>query len=236
MKQKSRIPISPIGEREGVRAGELHCILFCPHPRPSHKVSGLTFSPIGEKGAQDGFSLIESLIVISIIAIMSALAMQALPVARSNQQLVSDTEQIRAVLLDAKERALNQVRPAGCLPMADVASKDRSTCSDVGIAFSGNQVIEFAETNGTEGYQSRGSSKDFTIVAYDLTSTPVTGSLNTLVFNSAPPGVQVFVSPASILSSGKNPMAPSDTASIILNAGSLSRTITVHSYGTIDVK
>src|SRR5690348_15577373 len=122
---------------------------------------------------QQGFSLIESLIVISIIAIMSALALQALPVARNNQQLVADTEQIRALLLDAKERALNQVRPADCLSQYADSDVQRAPCSDVGITFVNNQVIEFADTNSNNAYSSQGP-KDYVIATFDLSGSQVT--------------------------------------------------------------
>ena len=183
------------------------------------------------KGSQSGFSLIESLIVISIISIMSALSLQALPIARSNQELIGDTEQIRALLSDAKERALNQVRPSDCLPMDDMTSVDRSPCSDVGIAFSGSQVIEFADTNQNNYYDD--SSTDYVIATYDLTAAPGNDSVTSLVFKSIPPSVLLY----SATDNSSALMGPSDTATIVLDGyGDLSRTLIVHSYGTIDLQ
>lgn len=180
-------------------------------------------------GREKGFSLIESLIVVSIIAVMSALALQALPVARSHQQLVSDTEQIRALLLDAKERALNQVRPGTCLPNGgDQADVNRASCSDVGIAFVGNQVIEFADTNSDNSYTSQGP-RDYIIATFDLFAPPGSGSVASLVFKSVPPSTMLYANGSL--------MSPSATTKIILNGyGDLSRTLQVHSYGTIDVQ
>ena len=179
-----------------------------------------------ERVQEKGFSLIESLIVVSIIAIMSALSLQALPVARSHQQLVADTEQIRALLLDAKERALNQVRPADCLKNpSDPSDVGRAPCSDVGIAFVGNQVTEFADTVSNNQYDVT----DYKIATFDLVSAPGTGSVASLVFKSVPPSTTLYAN-GSVLD-------PSATAMIVLNGyGSLSRTLLVHSYGTIDVQ
>ena len=178
-----------------------------------------------KRGSTAGFTLIESVMVIVIISMMSALALQSLPIARSNQQLIADTEQIRALMLDAKERALNQVRPSTCLPGDDSASVDRAACSDVGIAFSGNKVIEFADTNLDNLYDA----SDYVIVTFDLTSAPGTGSTSSFLFKSEPPSTIMYAN--GII------MAPGDTGTIILNGyGSLSRTLIVRPYGTIDVQ
>jgi prepilin-type N-terminal cleavage/methylation domain-containing protein len=174
-----------------------------------------------------GFSLIESLIVISIIAIMSTLAMQALPVARSSQQLTSDTEQIRALLLDAKERTLNQVRPANCLPSIAIDDPAKAPCSDVGVAFIGKQIIEFADTFPTTP-DHRYLVGDYIIGTYNLSAKVGAGSVTSLLFQSAPPSISLFED--TFL------MSPSFKAKIILNGyPPLTRTLLVHSYGTIDV-
>ncbi|HSX24898.1 MAG TPA: prepilin-type N-terminal cleavage/methylation domain-containing protein [Candidatus Andersenbacteria bacterium] len=181
-----------------------------------------------DAGNQKGFTLIESLIIISIITIMSGLALQAIPLARSDQQLISDTEQIRAVLLDAKERALNQVRPDDCLPMSDMASKDRAGCSDVGIAFSGNKLIEFADTDPDNQYI---SNKDYTIATFDLNTTPTTDFGGSLVYTSFPP--TVYLNKKGSMTA----MGPAEVAKItLISYRSLTRVLTVHPYGTIDVK
>ena len=179
-----------------------------------------------KRGSTAGFTLIESVMVIVIISMMSALALQSLPIARSNQQLIADTEQIRALMLDAKERALNQVRPSTCLPGDDSASVDRAACSDVGIAFSGNKVIEFADTTAPHYKYNAG---DYIIATFDLTSPPGTGTTSSFLFESTPP--------STILYANGIIMAPGDTGTIILNGyGSLSRTLIVRPYGTIDVQ
>ncbi len=180
-----------------------------------------------ETGNEQGFTLVEALVIIAIIGILSALSLQALPAARSNQQLTTDTEQIRALLLDAKERALNQVRPDQCLPMADMASVNRASCSDVGIALpiNTNKVIEFADTNSNNTYDS----SDYVIATFTITAAPGTGSVTSLLFRSNPPSVFLY--------KDTKLMGPTDTAMIYLNGyGSMKRNLTVHSYGTIDVQ
>lgn len=187
---------------------------------------------------EKGFSLIESLIVISIIAIMSALSLKAIPVARSQQQLISDTEQIRALLLDAKERALNQVRPAGCIPnAANPGDATRAPCSDVGIAFVGNHVIEFADTTQDNVYTSVGT-KDYTIASFTLSATPGGASVASLLFKAVPPSVLLYTGgTVQTASATATILTPSTNATILLNGyGALSRTLVVHSYGTIDVQ
>ncbi len=181
-----------------------------------------------------GFSLIESLVVISIIGILTGMSTVAIPALRAHQELVADTESIRALLLDAKQRTLNQVRPEGCLP--DLSSEDinRAGCSDVGVAIVGGEIIEFSNTNtagtGLYKYNVTGTFGDHIIVKSKLASKLVSGSVQSLLFMGVPPSVKLY-------KDGLEFSSASDTALINLTSSNgTTRKIKVYSFGTIDVQ
>lgn len=171
-----------------------------------------------------GFSLVESLVIISIISILTSISLVALPAARAHQQLVSDTELIRSLLLDSKQRALNQLRPEKCVEF--VAEVVRPQCSDVGIDINtGGSVIQFADLNANGKY----NSGDYTVATHSMATIMSSSAIEALVFKSAPPSVHLY----------KNTqiMGPSDTAQITLTASNgTTRTLAVHPLGTIDVE
>lgn len=171
-----------------------------------------------------GFSLIESLIIISIVGMVTTMSLQAFPAIRAHQQLIADTEQIRSLLLDSKQRALNQVRPEDCMPDVPVESKDRAACSDVGIAFINNEIIQFADTVG-ENHDYDPS--DYVIVKFPLV-TKLEGATNSLLFASLPPSVMLHVNGVA--------MAPEESANIKLSASDgKERMLTIRPFGTIDI-
>ncbi len=171
-----------------------------------------------------GFSLIESLIVISIVGMVTTMSLQAFPAIRAHQQLISDTEQIRSLLLDSKQRALNQVRPEDCMPDLPVESKDRAVCSDVGIAFVNNELIQFADTVGeNRDYDP----SDYVIVKFPL-STKLEGITASLLFTSLPPSVALHANGVAL--------GPNESATIELHApGGKERMLIIRPFGTIDI-
>lgn len=174
--------------------------------------------------AKWGFSLVESLVIISIISILTSISLVALPAARAHQQLVSDTELIRSLLLDSKQRALNQVRPEECVKF--VAEVVRPQCSDVGIDLSvPGKVTHFADTVTTGKY----NAGDYQIATHNISTAVTPNGFTTLVFHSAPPTVQLY--------KDTTVMEPSHTATITLTASNgATRTLTVRQFGTIDVE
>ena len=178
-----------------------------------------------------GFSLVESLVIISIIAILTSASVSALPAARAHQELISDTEQIRSLLTDAKQRAVNQVRPEECIAQLRVEQTDKAgaACSDVGIALtSDGNIVEFANTNNPE--QREYTSGDYNIVTLPLATSAAESSVTSILFFSEPP--TVFLHP-----DGRDAMTPDETATIILRANNgEARKLTVHQFGTIDVE
>ncbi len=173
-----------------------------------------------------GFSLIESLVIVSIISIIAALSLTAFPAVRAHQQLVSDTELIKSLLLDSKERALNQVRPEKCLDQFEAGDKARAGCSDVGIAFVGKEIIQFADTTGTTKRYNMG---DYTIVRLKLSTKIVTGSVRSLLFYSNPPSV--FLHANSVAAMGPQGTAP---INLLANNGA-TRKLEVTQFGTINI-
>lgn len=171
-----------------------------------------------------GFSLIESLVIISIISILSSVSLVALPAARAHQQLVSDTELIKSLLLDSKQRALNQVRPEECVQK----TSDSTLCSDVGIVFNNNgSIAQFADTNNNNNY----NPGDDEIVTHNLASQVqvVAENASSILFRSVPPSVETYKNGGI--------MGPEDKATITLTASSgETRTLVVHQFGTIDIK
>lgn len=202
------------GELEGVKA------LTTRHPTPPTL-------PL-KRGGVDGFSLIESLVIISIISILASLSLVALPAARAHQQLVADTELIQSLLLDSKERALNQVRPEECITQLGVEQDDKILgpfCSDVGIDFNkAGEVTQFADLNESGQYEKT----DYKIVTHSISSTISTDDFKALIFKSAPPSVELY--------KNKIVLGPSDTAKITLTAANgETRTLEVHQFGTLDI-
>lgn len=186
-----------------------------------------------------GFSLIESLVMISIISILTAISVSALPAIRSHQALVADTEQIRSLLLDSKQRALNQVRPAECVEAnGGIDDENSQRCSDVGIVFVGGNVIQYADSyKGNQRYDAdaNGKSLDHEIARYPLQSVIVKGDStnpNHFLFFGNPPSVDLYVTGQKA--------APGNVYTILLRANTgknkQERTIEISSFGTINIK
>ncbi len=189
---------------------------------------------------QSGFTLIESLVVVSIIGILTSMSLVAIPGIRAHQQLVADTESIRALLLDAKQRTLNQVRPEDCLrfPGIDLDDPVRTSCSDVGVALDGTtqEIIQFADTNtlGLHTYNAErpgvAGSGDHVITRARLSSKIEAGSATSLLFVGVPPSAELY-------KDGDKLVGGEHFASITLTATNGSqRTIKVYSFGTVDIQ
>ncbi|MDA1169186.1 MAG: hypothetical protein O3A36_02515 [bacterium] len=191
--------------------------------------------------AARGFSLVESMVIVSMISILSVMSLRAIPALRSHQELIADTEKIRALLLDAKQRTLNQIRPDDCLDTYDVDDPVRAACSDTGLGLQWGEIIEFSNSY----YKGKGSVH---IYDYDFKglpretlqsdyvinrSKPVTrvqlGSPTSLLFKSTPPTVELYRNGTLV-----TPDDDSTKITLIASNGS-KRTLTIYSSGTIDV-
>ncbi len=177
---------------------------------------------------QTGFTLIESLVIISLISILTAMSVRAIPTIRAHQELVSDTENIRALLYDAKQRTLNQVRPENCLPGVpdDLA---RARCSDVGVALKNGELIIFADTApSVQNYNY--DTGDREIVRSKLATNVDTGSATSLVFAGVPPSAVLYKDGVALTGG-------SDFTRIMLTASNGSkRSIKIYSFGTMEIE
>lgn len=177
-----------------------------------------------------GFSLVESMVVVTMVSILSIMSLQAIPALRAHQELVTDTETIRALLLDAKQRALNQVRPEDCLSGFAVTDSARAGCSDVGVALRQGEIIQFANSHETGGSGPKYDTNDYVIVRSKAASKIKFGSPTSLLFLGNPPATILYKDGAEIA-------AGDFSTKIILTASNgRERTITVYSSGTIDVQ
>jgi len=167
------------------------------------------------------------------------MSLKAIPALRSHQELVTDTEKIRALLLDARQRTSNQVRPENCLSHLPVEDLRRAACSDTGVALQWGEIIEFANTeDSAEGgpkYDWDGDDIQRPAKDYVLTrSKPVTrikpGNPQSLLFIGNPPSTVLYIDGTEVL-------AGDDPTKIILTASNGStRTISVYSSGTMDIE
>lgn len=175
-----------------------------------------------------GFSLIESLVVVSLIGILTGMSMVAIPALRAHQQIATDTESIRAMLLDAKQRTLNQVRPENCLPGLDPEDVGRATCSDTGIALQGGEIIEYANTAAVSAQ--RYNSGDYVITRSKLSSAIDTGSAASILFVGVPPSAVMYKDGTAL--TGSNPY----TDIKLISSNGTKRTLRVYSFGTLEVQ
>jgi type II secretory pathway pseudopilin PulG len=178
--------------------------------------------------SSSGFSFVESLVVTGIISILTAMSVVAIPAIRAHQELVADTENLRALLLDAKQRTVNQVRPEGCLSDLAVEDVGRAICSDTGVALVNGEIIQFANTSAVSSQ--RYDANDFVLTRSKLASKVDTGSVSSLLFVGVPPSADLYVN-GSLLR-GAN---PSGVIKFSSRSG-VQRTIRVYSFGTITVR
>lgn len=184
-----------------------------------------------------GFSLVESVVVVSIISILTVMSFTAIPALRSHQELVGDTEKIRELIIDAKQRTLNQVRPEACLTSIGAASDspEGAVCSDAGVAIQFGEIIEFANTyaptaNKYEYDQGGTLTRDYVISRSKPVTTITGGSGGTsLLFVSAPPSVELYNRGALLAGTA------SETITLTASNGS-TRTLRIHPLGTIDIE
>ena len=171
-----------------------------------------------------GFTLIEVVVMIAILSIVTTVSVVALPKARNNQRLVTDTEKIQANIRTAERYAINEVRSDACIEYVGNDAELRRRCSNVGIALQEKQLITFADTTGDREYT---ENADFVIEEDSLSSGVESDGWQTIVFEATPPTIYTYVDGTVI-----SPQLP---ATITLQAGEQTRTLEVHPYGRIEV-
>lgn len=102
--------------------------------------------------APNGFTLIETIIMISIITILTSLTVGAFPIARARQRIIADSSAIQLWLREAERRAHNETRTEDCLNQAGSDPEVQKRCSDVGLALRGQEAHIFADLDGNRNY------------------------------------------------------------------------------------
>lgn len=166
-----------------------------------------------------GFTLVETIVTITIMSILTALTVTAFPLVRANQQVQNDVHVLRALLADAQQRALNEVRDEDCIQK--VGEDNQRLCSNVGVALQPNEFIEFSDTDGNRRF----SGSDYVFSRRDHESTVVvpTGNTVDIIFEATPPNVYIFVD-GDIL-------GPSSSTTFSLQSGGASRGLRVRQFG-----
>jgi len=111
-----------------------------------------------------GFSLIELMVVVAMIAITVTLAVPAFQTSSANQKIASTKKSIRSTLANARTEAVSRGFSAGIC-----ASSDQSTC---GADWSGGW-ISYLNLDGVSGYN---SATDELLAVYPAVSAAVTVS------------------------------------------------------------
>ena len=179
-----------------------------------------------------GFTLIELIVVIAIIATLSVLLAVAYPQARSQQKLTLAEQTLQASLRAAQQAAINEERDDDCLTKARALAVPEVLCSDTGIVLNPSQstMIVFAdiENSNTNEYEpDEGLSGDFKIREVPFPE-------GVQVEPSAPPTVLIFqgTPPTITLWSGTREVV--DTEPVTLRLGTATRDVLVGSYGQVE--
>ncbi len=172
-----------------------------------------------------GVTLIETVVVISIMTILTVLGMRAVPVVRHNQRLISDSELIQFLLRQAERSALNEVRAEECLQVVGDDEEVQKRCSNIGIAIQDSSVWLFADLSGDQNFSAE---DDFVLEQYTLASKAVipTGVVSeSLVFEAVPPTVALFANGA--------PVTPKDPAFFELVSGPQRKPLYIYPFGLV---
>lgn len=170
-----------------------------------------------------GFTLVEVLIVITIMTIITAIVLTALPLARNDQAFESDIIQLRSTLSRAQQQALNEIRSPECLDIAGGDSELERRCSDVGVAILEKRVVMFADLTGDMEYS---SGADFQLEELVAVTSPESGAPVSVMFTASPPNVTTFVD-GVIIGAGQ-------TASLTLTLDEISRDLLINPYGILE--
>ncbi|MEX1112183.1 MAG: type II secretion system protein [Candidatus Andersenbacteria bacterium] len=174
-------------------------------------------------------TLLETVVVITIMSILSVLTAVSFPVIRNHQNLITDAGQVEGALQEAQLRALNEVRPEECLSQAGDDRDLQRRCSNIGTAFQDRQGVLFSDFDGDRQYT---PGEDFEIKRYTLVTT-VDGvsspAWQTFVFEALPPTVAVYAGGAVVL-----PSSESSAAVLTLRAGGQTKELKIRPYGIVE--
>ena len=177
-----------------------------------------------DRSFSEGFTLLEMMVVVVIISILTFLSLSALPVARSNQQLKSDIQQLRSIFSIAQQKALNEIRDEECLERVGDDPELRIRCSTIGVFFEDFKVTLFADIDADWEYTPE---VDYLINEQTLQS-QVSGAKKTIVFQAIPPSLYMVAN--------GDPVAPQGSVALTLKAGEQSREIEIQRFGIVTNK
>lgn len=175
---------------------------------------------------QSGLTLIEMIVAISVLSIVTALIVVAFPVVRSQQALISAEQQIRSLVRQAQQRALEEVRDDSCI--AQVGEENQRLCSDVGVALHENRIFLFADTQNDDRCTMESRECVDYIIDEQILHEPVTveGNGISFVFEAVPPTIVMYVDGQTL---------EDDTpGEFELRAGQATRTIQIYRYGQVE--
>jgi prepilin-type N-terminal cleavage/methylation domain-containing protein len=129
-----------------------------------------------------GFTLIEVIVTVGIIAVLAAILAVGWPRVREEQALIITQQQVQALLRQAQEQTLNKTKPEGC---------SEAGCIDHGVALRNRQAVIFTDRAGRNKQYDEGA--DFVVSAVDLPAQVITNDeWQSLVFVAFLPSVHLY--------------------------------------------
>lgn len=171
--------------------------------------------------SKEGFSLLEIVVVIGIMSVLTTVTVSALPIARSNQRLKNDIQQLRTLFSIVQQQALNEVRDQACLDQVGEDRQLQIRCSTVGVALDDYSATVFADLDGNWLFTPE---TDYVISQHALES-QISAEKQTIVFQAVPPSLYMVAD--------GDPIAPSGSVLITLISGNDSRDVEVRPFGIV---
>lgn len=179
-----------------------------------------------------GFTQIELIVVVAIMAIFAALMATTYPSVRAQQKLTLAEQTLQAALRAAQQSAINEEREAGCLTEASALGTDAKKCADIGLILIPDEhnIIIFADIANPADNQFDNPAlggRDFVLrrVAFpDGVQVEPSVPRTVLIFEGAPPTIKLFSGPNEITSS----------VPVVLSIGQVRRNLVVGSYGQVE--
>lgn len=157
------------------------------------------------------------------MTILTLLALNGLPIARTNQLLKNDVTQLRSLISRAQQQALNEIRSPECLARAGEDPETQRRCSDVGVAIMNKKLILFADLNGDHQYS---EGHDYDEAQVVQSADVVSNQAVSVLFTANPPTTIMYVN-RRIIGAGQ-------TAPLELTFGGLTAKLTISPYGILE--
>ncbi len=185
-----------------------------------------------------GFTLVEVLVVIVIIAMIGLSLTTAYPHARAEQKLTLAEQTLQAALRAAQQTAINEERTPTCLAQAAALGNDPKRCSDIGIVLrpSEQNIIVFADIFKPDQDSYEGETNDVV-----LSRTPFPDGVEvkpsspetTLIFQGVAPTIGLYTASTTC---GTPPCQVLTSLTVTLSSGAAVRELDVGSYGQVERK